>query len=342
MKVTLPELFSRLAACREVLICSHLRPDPDGIGSALGMAELLRARGVKTHLRCDTPVAHSFKFLDGGDEIRELDEKRDAAMLKRIDGLLVCDVGRTSRLPRVWAAVEKRVKAGQKILKGALDHHHEPDDDFDALFCDPDASSSSELVWNLFRDGKVTPTANAAQALYAGIHFDTGGFVYERTTPATHQAAAALLARGVDPYDILRRLYWMRTPGEFACAAQCARDMEFHAGGRITLISLDRKLQRKYKIKLEDLSGVVDLGLTVAGVDFALLVYEVSAREMKISFRSKGMHPVLPLAQRYGGGGHKFACGATINRPLAETRALLLRDAKRELKALDGEKKKKN
>lgn len=331
MNVSLFELFEQLASRKEVLVCSHLRPDPDGIGSALALAELLRSRGVKTHLRCDTPIAHSFTFLDGLREFRELDEKKDAAVLKRIDGLVVCDVGKTERLPRVWAVVRARENAGQQIFKAAIDHHHEPDKVFDALHCNPNASSSSELVFNLYNGLKASPSANAARAIYAGIHFDTGGFVYERTTPSTHHAAAILLKLGVDPYDILRRLYWQRTRREFECAAACARDMEFHAGGRITLVTLDRKLQKRYGIRLEDLTGLVDLGLTVAGVDFALLMYEIGPREVKISFRSKGLVPVLPLAKLYGGGGHRFACGATIYAPLAKARAILLKDAKRML-----------
>jgi phosphoesterase RecJ-like protein len=331
MNVSLFELFEQLASRKEVLVCSHLRPDPDGIGSALALAELLRSRGVKTHLRCDTPIAHSFTFIDGLGEFRELDEKKDAAMLRRIDALVVCDVGKTERLPKVWAAIRAREQAGQKIFKAALDHHHEPDQVFDALHCNPNASSSSELVFNLYNGLKANPSANAARAIYAGIHFDTGGFVYERTTPSTHHAAAILLKLGADPYDILRRLYWQRTRSEFECAAECARNMEFHAEGRITLITLDRAMQKRYKIRLEDLSGVVDLGLTVAGVDFALLMYEISAKEVKISFRSKGLVPVLPLAKIYGGGGHNFACGATINEPLAKARARLLRDAKKML-----------
>ncbi len=333
MKVTLTQLFERLAKKREVLICSHIRPDPDGIGSAVAIAELLRSKGVKTHLRCDTPIAHSFRFIDSLGEFAELDEKRDAHLLSRIDALLVCDVGKTDRLPRVWAAVKKIEASGRPVFKAALDHHHDPDPDFDALHCDPSASSSCELVFNLFRAGKTAPSLNAARALYAGIHFDSGGFVYERTTPATHLAAAELLKAGVDPYDILRRLHWQRTRGEFQCAAELARGLEFHDAGRIALVSLDRGVRKKFKVKLEDLAGMVDLGLTVAGVDFSLLLYELGPREVKVSFRSKGLIPILPLAKKFGGGGHLFACGATIEQPLAEARKTLLRDARRELAA---------
>lgn len=334
MNVSLSKLYTELARRREVLVCSHVRPDPDGIGSMVGMAELLRAAGVKVHLRCDTPVAHSFKFIDANDEIRPIDPKRDASMLARIDGLLVCDVGKIDRLPAVWAAVTAAEHAERPVFKAALDHHHEPDRRFDALHCDPRASSSCELVWNLFRGRKLRPSKIAAQAIYAGIHFDSGGFVYERTTPATHRAAAELLAAGVDPYDILRRLYWQKTRGEFLTLAHLANHMEFHAGGRMSLVTLDKKLQKARKVKLEDLSGASDAGLTIAGVDFSLLLYEIGPMETKVSFRSKGILPVLPLAKKYGGGGHQFACGATLRLPLAKAREVLLRDAKRELARL--------
>ena len=81
--------------------------------------------------------------------------------------------------------------------------------------------------------------------------------------------------------------------------------------------------------------GVVELPRSIRGVRLALMFRQLANGRIKVSFRSKGRVDVAELAERFGGGGHQKASGASLEGSLHEVQERVLDVARRSLAETD-------
>ena len=180
----LEAIFEQIKKYNKIIIHRHQRPDPDAIGSQVGLAEILKASFPYKQ------ISVVGKDIPGLNWIGKMDE---------IDGSTFDDalviVTDTANAPRID---DRRFDNGDKLIK--IDHHPNDEPYGDIMWVQPEASSCSEMIYSFYQHfaKELKMPQQAASALYAGIIGDTGRFLYPATTPKTMLVAGALMAAGAD------------------------------------------------------------------------------------------------------------------------------------------------
>jgi phosphoesterase RecJ-like protein len=153
-----------------------------------------------------------------------------------------------------------------------------------------------------------------ATLLYTGLVFDTGGFRYSNTSPASHRAAALLLAAGVDHVSVCAKMFAERRAEAVRAAGEILSAARWRYGGRFSVAHVPAELQVRLGLVEGDLEGVVDSLVHAIGTDVAALLVERPDGTIKVSLRSRGAVDVAAVAASVvpTGGGHRKAAGASV------------------------------
>ncbi|MEP6989505.1 MAG: bifunctional oligoribonuclease/PAP phosphatase NrnA [bacterium] len=311
-----------LVAGRRVALSTHLNADGDGCGSESALARMLAAHGMVPRIVNPTPWPEMFNFLLG-DEFTDMTSKGGKA-LRDIDLLIVLDISDVTRLGNLTETV--RALAVPKLV---IDHHVASNDPAGTRgVSDVAACATAELIYDVAQvmDWEITPSV--ARSLYTGMLTDTGGFRFSNTTPRCLAVAAQLLAHGVDPEEMYRRIYASAPAGRVRLMADVLATLQVDEAHGLTWLTMQADALEKYAVKAEDLDGIVEHARSIAGTRMALFFRDLGHRKVKISFRSIGGTDVNAFAREFGGGGHAKAAGALVPGDLAAVRDQVVERAK--------------
>ncbi len=300
-----------------VLILTHVKPDGDAAGSALGMQEFLRSCGKRADAYFPAPLPAAYEsFAVPG--LRELSRSGVSAC----ELVLLLDCANPER-----AGVGE---AGWELLRGlpVLNVDHHIDNRVEAVWSwvDAKAAAASQQAAELaLASGRAMPAA-AAECWLLGLVTDTGGFRFSNTDGRALRLAAELLDRGADLEKVVNTVFYSKPRNRQEFEADLLREWTRLAfGGRFAYAVIPPELFEKHRFDMRDGEGVIDLLREIDGVLVAALAYRRDG-VYKLSLRSKVRDfPVGPLARSLGGGGHELAAGATLTLPDAPAvEALLL------------------
>ena len=286
-----------------IIIHRHMRPDPDALGSQVGLAEILRTSFPEKNIYQVGGPVEGLEFLAEMQEIP--DEMYKGALV------IVTD---TANAPRVS---DERFSLGDKLIK--IDHH--PNDDVygDLVWLNTNASSCSEIItdfWLQFDELKMND--EAARLLYAGIIGDTGRFLYPATTAHTLEIASKLMTFNFDSAELNRQID--QVPWKVArLSGYVYQNLEVDDNGAARIV-LTSELLEEFDIKDSETAGIVS---KPGGIE-EVLAWGVFVQQpegyYRVRLRSKG--PVInELAKQHHGGGHPLASGANA-ADLAEAQAI--------------------
>lgn len=323
-----PARRSAIAQLAEVLrpgsrvaLSTHINADGDGCGSESALARLLAQRDVAAHIVNPTPWPSMFEFLLG-DDVRDRSAE-GAAALADIDALVVLDISDVKRLGVLTDAVR-----ALQVPKLVIDHHVATDEPAGTLvLSDTSACATGELVFDLAETLELTITEPIARSLYAALLTDTGGFRFSNTTPRAHAIAAQLLAAGVDPEEMYRRVYASVPLGRLQLLREALETLEVDEARGLAWISVPAGALERHELRSEDLDGIVEHPRSIVGTRLALFFRDLGHGKVKVSFRSTGSVDVNSFARRYGGGGHAKAAGALVPGRLKDVRERVVKDA---------------
>ena len=295
---------------------SHAEPDADALGSMLGMMHILRAAGKTANPYVDVENVNGFRWIPGAEEINR------ALPLPRFDCLIVFDCPAIQLLGNDQGLFRK----AEKVV--VIDHHEvDPMDELkgDLKIVEATASSTAEMIYYLATSKpSLTISADAAGCLYAGLASDTINFSTRRTSAASLRAAAGLVALGANPQEISDHLS-VRTFAQVKT--------EWLALSRAKLLENGIVLYTEITDEMLGAAGAVesDLGkdhtpnqLTkVAGPKFFVVLYQRGATATHIEVRTYDPFDSAAFCEKFGGGGHVPAGGATINKSIDEVRPLI-------------------
>jgi phosphoesterase RecJ-like protein len=294
-----------MAGAGSIIIATHIDPDGDAIGSALGLYWLLQESGREVVLYDRDPVPYNFRFLPGADRFTDrLPESCD----------LLCLLDCSSR-----ERAGERLKAWNGARKSlCIDHHLTAEAEADLNLVRPTASATGELVFELARYLRPEFGCETAVALYTAILTDTGSFRYSNATPAAFAAAGELVARGVNPWDVTQEVYESHPAARFKLLARVLETLAVSPSGLVAGVCVSRGMFAETGADSSFTDGMINYPRAIAGVEVAFMVRETGAREGKVSFRSRGRVNVAELAAEFGGGGHHNAAGCRMTGSLAE------------------------
>lgn len=315
-------LMAQLKPGMTVALSTHINADGDGCGSEVALAHLLAQRGVTARIVNPTPWPSMFAFLLEGGIIEA--SARGTAALDDIDALIVLDINDVRRV----GVLADKVRS-LTVPIGVIDHHIAGDMPIgDIVVADTSACATGELIFDVATTLGSDITPLIARALYCAILTDTGSFRFSNTSPRAHAIAAVLLAAGVDPEEMYRRIYAQVSVGRMELLRDALGSLEVDRDLGLAWISVEAGVMEKYDVTSEELDGIVEHPRSIAGTRLALFFRDLGYGKVKVSFRSAGSVDVQQLARTYGGGGHAKASGAMVSGTLAEVRDRVVADAK--------------
>lgn len=300
------------------LVTSHIHLEGDALGSELAMASLLRRLGKKVKVVNDDVAPPEYSFLPGLNSIRRLNGPID------YDAAVFVDCSDVSRAGKV-----SKILDPSKCLIN-VDHHISNSRFGNVNWVEPEASSASEMVFNIFKAMRLPLSTQEATLLYAGIMTDTGSFKYSSTKSSTHRAAAELLERNLNAYDIYRRVHENMSIDIIRAIGKIIESLRLSASKKVAWLVVPHQLIRRHPGLGELTDSIIHFARSLEGVEIALLFKEVRrAQEVRVNLRSRGKADVNALAGLFGGGGHKMASGCTIKGTLQASVKRLVQAAER-------------
>ncbi|OPZ64773.1 MAG: Bifunctional oligoribonuclease and PAP phosphatase NrnA [Firmicutes bacterium ADurb.Bin506] len=315
------QLIQTIHRASDILLCTHVLPDGDAIGSLLGLKAALEAMGKNVTAALSDEVPPYLRFLPGADDIKPVDCMADSFPLA-----IVLDCGALDRVGRCMAAVE----ASRLTIN--IDHHA-TNSGFAAMnWVNVDSGSTAEMIYALITQMGVAISPEAATCLFAGISTDTGSFRYSSTTAETFRAAAALTEAGASPWRVSQSIYDTKSYDSLAGMAEAILGMKFECSGLVASMDITAELMARHKLTESETEGFISYARSVAGVEVAVAFKEVHANEIRVGLRSNRKVDVARVALALGGGGHVRASGLTFRGSLDQARPAVMAGVKKALR----------
>lgn len=301
------------------VIVTHISPDGDAIGSALGLYHFLIEYGkdnVAVIVPNDFPTF--LKWLPGVKDIVIYEKYPEFAeqLLQGADVIFCLDFNIPKRIDKLAPAVLNA--PGRHVL---IDHHLDPGDFCRVVISYPEMSSTSEMIFRLIcRMGYFDlMTKEGAECIYTGMMTDTGSFTYNSNKPEIYIIISELIKKGIDKDEIYRKVNQTYSESRLRLMGYVLYEkMRIYPEQKTALITLSAKELRQFNYKSGDSEGFVNLPLSIKGIIFSVFLREDS-ENIKASLRSVGDFPCNRFASIYfNGGGHKNASGGEFYGSLSE------------------------
>jgi bifunctional oligoribonuclease and PAP phosphatase NrnA len=306
---------------KRIAILTHVNPDGDAIGSALGLYGFLKLKGFQNvSVIVPNEYASFLHWMPYNEDVIIADKNLKTAgnLIFEAEIIFCLDFNQPDRIDHL-----SNYLINSKAVKILVDHHPQPDHKhFDIVLSDTEMSSTAELIFILinsienninFIDKKV------AACLYAGIVTDTGSFSYSNRNPQTYIIVAALIEKGINPVEIQSNIYDTYSESRMRLLGYCLKDkLTILPNKKVAYISLTSEELRMFSHKEGDTEGIVNYALSVEGIDLAAFFMERDGI-IKISLRSKRLIDVNKIARlHFNGGGHMNASGGKLELSMKE------------------------
>lgn len=313
------DLASQLKQVKTVAIAGHIRPDGDCVGSCLATYNYIKTwfPQIQADIYLE-PIPNIFKFLKNSDEIQSSFDND-----KSYDLCIVQDCGDTGRL----GDAIKYFESAKKTV--CIDHHVSNDNFADENYIFPEASSTSELVFELLDKEKITK--DIAECIYVGMVHDTGVFQYSCTSAKTMNTAGILMEKGINFPQIVDDTFYTKTFAQNKILGQALLNSRLFLDGAVIATSVSLEEMERFGVLPKHLDGIVSQLRVTKGVEAAIFLYENEDHTWKVSMRSNGEVNVADIAAKYKGGGHVRAAGATAEGTPEDIFARICDDIERQL-----------
>ncbi len=290
------QIFDKIKEYDRIVISRHFRPDGDAMGSTKGLATLIRATYPdKEVYLVNEDYSEYLTFLGGEDSLP--DEGFEGALQ------IVIDTATVSRISN------KRYSLAKELIK--IDHHVDIAPYGDISWVEDKRSSACEMIadfWDTFRDEWVM-TPEAATYIYTGMVTDSGRFRFRDVSGETLRLAGLILSQGVDTEALYANLYLedfasLQRKGYFIDKLQITEN-------GVAYLYVDRAMQEQFGMSGEAASALVSTMDSIKGSIVWAAFIDNADGSIRVRLRSRFM-TINKLAERYNGGGHECAAGATV------------------------------
>ena len=319
-QIDMEEAVKRLTGAQRIAITTHARADGDALGSAAGLARLLRGAGKSVEAFVHEPVLDRYRFLP---DMGSMQVWRSADAGARLAAADLCVLVDTCSINQIGVIADAWQQCS--AAKIAVDHHITRDNIVDAVWADTSAAATAAMIQRLAQAARWPIDPATAMLLFAGLATDTGWFQFSNADQAAFQSAAGLIGAGAQPNALHERLYKNDPEARLRLIGEVLRSFELRADGRLAVIRIDRAMLDRVgatgKLSEEVINEPQRIGSVVAAVLFMEPMHP--DEPIRVSFRSKRDIDVAEIARQFGGGGHARAAGAKLSMSLDEAYRLV-------------------
>ncbi|BCD67572.1 bifunctional oligoribonuclease/PAP phosphatase NrnA [Nitratiruptor sp. YY09-18] len=301
---------------KKIALLTHLNPDADTLGSALGFWHYL-----KKDKKCDvfnlSQLPYNLDFLPGIKKVKCYEPKG-------YDLWISFDCGSFDRLGL----------SSKDALLINIDHHKSNTMYGDFNIIDPHAAATSQVAYNFLRSQGASIDNNTALCFYTALVDDTGFFKYDSVDAEVFAFAKELVEAGASP-EYVANMLTMREPlAKLRLIPLVLNTLELVLNAQVAIIYLTQQMLAQTGATKEMADDALTMARSLATVEVAMLLREEEDGRIKVSLRSKNYVDVSLIAAAFGGGGHKRAAGFTSHLHEFDTvKAMLLEKIKGELLA---------
>ncbi len=308
---TLEEIAQVIKDNNSFVVCGHIGPDGDCIGSQLSLAHALKELGktVTVTTPTDDALDPAFSFLPGFDSFVPASQVTDS-----FDVFVGVDVPTRERLGQYAPSL-----LDSCALSVTIDHHAVDTTMCTYVYVDPQAASTTTLIWQLEKILFSEPPVSCALCAYTGLVTDTGCFQFQNVDKNAFEAAAQMVEAGANPALVAKETMHNRTLPSLRLESRIIDRMEFFCGGACVLSWVTLDDMRDCEAQKPDTDPLINAIRQIRGVRVACVLREEN-NLVKGSFRAKDDTDVSVIARRFGGGGHTAAAGFTIEGTIDEAR----------------------
>lgn len=290
-----------------IIIFSHVNPDGDTLGTMSALHLILKNNFNKDSVMVTSgKIPDIYKFLPCTQQIKSAQELDTT---KIYDLAIAVDIAAKDRMTDALVLFENA-----KVTMN-IDHHKTNNNYADVNFVRADAACAGEVLFDITQSLNLKIDKPAAEALYTSILTDTGGFRFENTTAVTLQKAAKLIEYGAQPALISRYCYESKPKPMVLLQANSLINAKFIEDNKIAYVLITNKDLEKFNAQNDHTEGIVEALRQINTTEVSFVLKEVDENTTKASLRSKNTDVSL-VASAFGGGGHTFAAGCTIRKPL--------------------------
>lgn len=290
-------ILEEIEHAQTILICGHVRPDGDCLGSAFALREYCIGLGKIADVCSPSPIPDSYKFM-------RQSEKFNALSRKTYDLFIAVDCATQDRIGKMEGFYRSAIRTV------CIDHHEGHEGFADVNLVKNYASSTCEIIFDLLEPtGKIT--REIANYLYIGLSTDTGHFMHSNTDSKVMYTAYKLSCLGAECHNIATELYRSRSRNKTMLIAKSIEAMRFYMNDTVCIIPMTQELLEECNISSNDTEGIIDYAISINGVEIGISMCAEKENEYKVSFRSRARH-VNEIAAVFGGGGHIYAAGCRI------------------------------
>ena len=302
------------------IVTTHENPDGDALGSLLAMTFALRELGkdADMYLFGEVPIPNEYEFMDFAGIVRGPNPDSSDRVV------VALDCANERRLGPESALLEK----AQLVVD--IDHHHDNTRFGKVNLIVGHASSTGEILADVFRELGVSLTPEIAEALYIAVVTDTGRFQYANTTAKALRLAAELVEAGADVHRVFQGVYENVAFAKLKLVARALENAEVFEGGRVVVSHLEREDFEHAGAEEPYSEGIIDYLRAVEGTELAALIREpptANGPTHRISLRTTEADlDVSAIARKSGGGGHRQAAGFSSEASIEEITEFIRRE----------------
>ncbi len=308
------DILAKIKAYDRIIISRHIRPDGDAVGSTKGLAEVLRDTFPEKEIYLVNGDYCDYMAFFGGEDTLDADKYEGALQI-------VLDTASVDRISN------KNYHLAKELIK--IDHHVDIAPYGDIFWVEDRRSSCCEMIadfFDTFRDELVV-SKQAATYVYTGMVTDSGRFRFRDVSGETLRLAGTLLDKGVDLEYVYANLY-LDSYEALTFKAYFLSRVKMTKNG-VAYLYIDLKTQERLGMTSEQASAQVSLMDSIRGSLVWIAFIENRDGTIRVRLRSRYM-TINKLGERYHGGGHECAAGATVYS--VEEKTKLIREADRLLK----------
>ena len=304
----------------DFLLMTHIRPDADGLGSQMALADALGRIGKKARVTIASKLPPRYEFLDPcRNTIVNFEPPGDE--FRKCGGIVVMDTGTWNQLGDFGPWMK-----ASKLPKVVIDHHRTQDDLGATRFVDTTAEATGRMAYELIRALGAPISPAAANHLFMALALDTGWFRHPNTTAESFKLAEELVRLGANPPPLFEQLFECAPVARLRLVGVALERLQTRANGQIGTTEVYLKDYIDTGAVPGDTEDLINYPRSIDGVEVAVIFIEQPEGGTKISFRARSKVDVSKIAEKFDGGGHRLASGARSDLDLPAVKELVLRE----------------
>ena len=290
------KIYNKIKKANIIVIARHVGPDPDALGSSLGLKQIIEDNFKDKKVYVIGNPAAKFNFLGNLDKIPE-NLNNDEALL------IVTD---TPDRKRVDGVDPLNFKNSIKI-----DHHPFIEKTCSIEWIDDKASSACQMILELIFNTKLILSKKASQKLYTGIVADTNRFMFAYTSSKTFNLVGKMLEEAnIDITKVYDNLY-LRDYKEIKFQGYLSENITITDNG-VGYIIIKDEILKQYNVDPATPGNMINNFNHINEIYVWLTATEdKDMGSFRVSVRSRG--PIInETVSNHGGGGHIYASGTRL------------------------------